>query len=291
MSFSDKKPRPRTGFGRVLSALGQNFFAHDVGRDSAALSYYLLFAIFPMLILVSILLGLLQLDMESTLAVLSRLIPEEVVQVIESYLTYVSGLQSPRLLWFCMVFSIWFPMRAISCLTHSIRKAFGKPQPENPLKNQLLLLIGALLLIVVISLALVLIVIGRRVLELAARVVTLSPGFIALWSYGRFLILFVVVFLSIAGVYSLALGRRMPWRETLPGVSFSVCAGTLLGMLFSYYVENFGQYSILYGSIATIIVVLLWLYMTSNVLVLGAELSAELSRRRHARLVDKEDTV
>ena len=281
MNISKKPSRPKTAFGQVVSELGQRFFTHDVGRDSAALSYYFLFAIFPLLILISLLVGLLHVNIESTSALLSQVIPADVVGVIENYLSYVSGLRSPKMLWFCMIFSIWFPMRAINCLTHSIRKAFGHGNPDSPLKNQFFLFLAALVLILVISFSLSLIVIGRRVLEFAARFITLSKGFITVWNYGRFAVLFVIILLSISAIYFLAVGRRMPWKDVLPGVLFSVVAWTLFSVIFSYYVEHFGNYSILYGSIATIVVVLLWLFMTSTVLVLGAELSAVLTQRRH----------
>ena len=281
-------PRPKTAFGQIISEVGRRFFSHGVGRNAAALSYYLLFAIFPLLVLTSLLVGLLHVDIASTTALLSRVIPADVVDVIESYLQYISGLRSPRILWFCMVFSIWFPMRAINSLTFAIRRAYGRPAPKNQLRNEFLLLLAALVLILVISFSLLLIVIGRRVLELAARFVTLSGTFITLWNYGRFAILFFIIFCSVAAVYPLALGRRLPWRDVVPGVLISVFGGTLLSAAFSYYVEHFGKYSILYGSIATIVVVLLWLYMTSNILILGAEFSAVLSRRRRQKPAPEE---
>ena len=81
----------------------------------------------------------------------------------------------------------------------------------------------------------------------------------------------------------LSQGRRRPLREVLPGVGSTLAAWLVLSMAFSYYVEHVGQYSVLYGSIATVIVVLLWLYMSGQILVLGAEFSAAL--------IDRETTV
>jgi len=265
---------PRTRFGKGFRELVRRYFAHDIARDSAALSYYLLFALFPLLVLISYLVSLLHLNIESTTRMLSQVIPGTVVDVIESYLYYVSKLRSPRVLWFCAIFSIWFPMRAIRTLTHSVRKAFGQDIPTGRLRNTLRIIMAAMILIIVISLSLGLVVVGRRVLELVDRFITLEDWFITAWNYGRFVILFITIMLSFAAIYSLALGKRLPWHWTFPGVSFSVGMGMLLSMLFSYYVEHFGQYSILYGSIATAMVALLWLYMTSNVLIIGSELSA-----------------
>ena len=62
----------------------------------------------------------------------------------------------------------------------------------------------------------------------------------------------------------------------------SLAAWMVLSMAFSYYVETMGRYSVLYGSIATVIVVLLWLYMSGQVLILGAEFSAALLDEKRA---------
>ena len=81
-------------------------------------------------------------------------------------------------------------------------------------------------------------------------------------------------------LYMLSQGQRRPLREVLPGVGGSLAAWMVLSMAFSYYVEHLGRYSVLYGSIATVIVVLLWLYMSGQVLILGAEFAAALLEKR-----------
>ena len=282
---------PRTGFGRLMADLVRRYYVHDVARDSAALTYYLLFAIFPLLIFVSALLGVLELDIDSITAVLTPLLPADVVGVVRSYLTYVAANQSRQLLWFSLVFSIWFPMRSTGCLMHSLRKAFGRSAPENMLLTQLRNLLFTVWMILVIGLTLVLVVVGRRALHFLSRIVPLSETFISVWGYLRFIILGLVMAISLGILYQLALGQRRPLREVLPGVGSSLAAWLLLSMAFSYYVEHVGQYSVLYGSIATVIVVLLWLYMSGQILVLGAEFSAALIDRETtaAPLGEEED--
>ena len=271
---------PRTGFGRLAGDMIRRYYVHDVARDSAALTYYLLFAIFPLLIFVSTLLGVLELDIASITAVLAPILPSDVVDIIRTYLEYVAANQSRQLLWFSLVFSIWFPMRSTGCLMHSLRKAFGRSAPENILLGQLRTL---LFTIWMIGLTLALVVVGRRALYFLSGFLPLSETFISVWGYLRFIILGLVMAISLGILYQLALGQRRPLREVLPGVGSSLAAWLLLSMAFSYYVENMARYAQLYGSIATIVVVLLWLYMSGQVLILGAELSASLiHRKKHA---------
>ena len=274
---------PRTGFGRLAGDMIRRYYVHDVARDSAALTYYLLFAIFPLLIFVSTLLGVLELDIASITAVLAPILPSHVVHIIRTHLEYVAAYQSPPLLWFSLVFSIWFPMRSTGCLMHSLRKAFGRSAPENILLGQLRTLLFTIWMIFVIGLTLALVVVGRRALYFLSGFLPLSETFISVWGYLRFIILGLVMAISLGILYQLALGQRRPLREVLPGVGSSLAAWLLLSMAFSYYVENMARYAQLYGSIATIVVVLLWLYMSGQVLILGAELSASLiHRKKHA---------
>lgn len=274
---------PRTGFGRLAGDMIRRYYVHDVARDSAVLTYYLLFAIFPLLIFVSTLLGVLELDIASITAVLAPILPSDVVDIIRTYLEYVAANQSRQLLWFSLVFSIWFPMRSTGCLMHSLRKAFGRSAPENILLGQLRTLLFTIWMIFVIGLTLALVVVGRRALYFLSGFLPLSETFISVWGYLRFIILGLVMAISLGILYQLALGQRRPLREVLPGVGSSLAAWLLLSMAFSYYVENMARYAQLYGSIATIVVVLLWLYMSGQVLILGAELSASLiHRKKHA---------
>ena len=274
---------PRTGFGRLAGDMIRRYYVHDVARDSAALTYYLLFAIFPLLIFVSTLLGVLELDIASITAVLAPILPSDVVDIIRTYLEYVAANQSRQLLWFSLVFSIWFPMRSTGCLMHSLRKAFGRSAPENILLGRLRTLLFTIWMIFVIGLTLALVVVGRRALYFLSGFLPLSETFISVWGYLRFIILGRVMAISLGILYQLALGQRRPLREVLPGVGSSLAAWLLLSMAFSYYVENMARYAQLYGSIATIVVVLLWLYMSGQVLILGAELSASLiHRKKHA---------
>lgn len=274
---------PRTGFGRLAGDMIRRYYVHDVARDSAALTYYLLFAIFPLLIFVSTLLGVLELDIASITAVLAPILPSDVVDIIRTYLEYVAANQSRQLLWFSLVFSIWFPMRSTGCLMHSLRKAFGRSAPENILLGQLRTLLFTIWMIFVIGLTLALVVVGRRALYFLSGFLPLSETFISVWGYLRFIILGLVMAISLGILYQLALGQRRPLREVLPGVGSSLAAWLLLSMAFSYYVENMARYAQLYGSIATIVVILLWLYMSGQVLILGAELSASLiHRKKHA---------
>lgn len=261
------------------------YYAHDVARDSAALTYYLLFATFPLLVFFSTLVGLMHLDIEGLLDSMSRILPEQVLGIVGSYLEYVSTSPSRQLLVFSLIFSIWFPMRSTSCLMHSVRKAYGMLQPPGLVGGTLRNLAFTLWLIVTIAASIVLTTVGRRALKFVSGLVRIPAGFIDLWGTLRFVALGVIMLLVLVPLNMLARGNRCPLREVVPGVLLSMVAWLALSAAFSYYVENVAHYSELYGSIATIVVVLLWLYMTGQVLIMGAEYNgARLAGRKPAEI-------
>lgn len=99
-----KGTHPRTALGQTAAQMIRRYYLHDVARDSAALTYYLLFAIFPLLIFVSTLLGILELDVDSIVTGLRQIVPGDVAEVVRGYLEYVSGNASRQLMWFSLVF-------------------------------------------------------------------------------------------------------------------------------------------------------------------------------------------
>ena len=86
--------------------MGRRYFDHHVGRDSAALTYYLLFALFPLLIFLSNLVGIMSVDISGFLHEIRAFIPEEALDIIEQYLIYVGRDSSPRVLWVSLVCSV-----------------------------------------------------------------------------------------------------------------------------------------------------------------------------------------
>lgn len=278
MSSHPSQPR----FLRTAADLARRYFDHGVARDSAALTYYLLFALFPTLIFFSNLVGLLSADAQGLLRELSAVVPQEVSAFLEQYLAYVSETSSRTLLWFSLVFSVYFPFRATNALFVSVRKARGLPPPTDLPRHLARVLLGTILMIVTLAAALIVAVCGRRALEALSGRLYVSRGFIRLWTPLRFLLLGVAAGFMIATLYALAQGdghgasgRQPIW----PGVTAALASWLALSLLFSLYVEHAGRFSIIYGSIGTVIVLLLWLCLTATALIMGAEVNGALSGR------------
>ena len=243
---------PQNRFLRGIYLLVQRYLRHNVGMQGAALAFYLLFMIFPLLIFVSSLLGLLQLDVDAILAAVQEFLPREIVSFIGVYLTYVGRNPSVKLLLFGLFFS---------------------------LKT----LLYTAVLIATIALTLTLMSVGDRLLLYAVDSFGLPRFWAVLWAKLRFPVAAVAGYFALFFLYALSQDGRQPWRNIWPGTMAALGAWLALNWLYSTYVENFADYSLLYGSIGTAIALLIWLYMTAVTLIMGAELNATLISLRKDR--------
>ena len=268
---------------RGIYLLARRYFRHGVGVQSAALAFDLRFLIFPFLIFISALLGLLDLNVTAILLALGEFLPRDVVDIVRAYLVHVGESPSPKLMLFGLFFSIWFPMRATNALMVSVRTAYHLGPPKRAVIHRLKTLLYTVVLISAIALTLALMTIGDRLLGYAVGNFRLPLLLAELWVRMRFPAAAVVGYFALFFLYALAQDGRRPWRDLWPGTLAALAVWMGLSWLYAMYVENFANYSLLYGSIGTVVVLMIWLYMSANVLILGAELNGTLvSMRKEA---------
>lgn len=274
--------------GKFLTAIVRRYFVHDVGRQAAALAYYLLFTIFPFLIFVSSLLGLLRLDVDGILRSLSALLPAGVLDLVGAYLTYVSQTSSRAMLWFSLVFTIYFPMRASDCLMQAVRRAYHLPRPRNPIVYWFKVLLYTVFLLVAIAVTLFLTTVGERMLLSLSGVLHLPAGFARLWGSLRFAVAGAVMFAAIGILYAAAQDARQSARNVIPGALTALAGWLVASGAYAFYVENFANYSLIYGALGTIIVLMVWLNLTAVVLIMGSEVNGALLSLRRDRESNRE---
>ena len=277
----------------VIRLAIQNAITHDVGKSAAALTYYMLFALFPLLIFISNLVGLLDLNVASITAALLPIMPDDVVYLLESYLNHITDNSSEVLLWFSLVFTVWFPMRAVKGLMDDVRLAYGLGKPAKPVLYTIRQLVFTVVFLVFIVILFLLAILGRRFVTTAIawlgfnQVLEIPPFLLNLWQYLRFALLAAIMFAVVGMLYAIAQDRKQGVKTIMPGVLLSMISWLAVSIGFSVYVENFANYSVIYGALGAVIVLLIWLYMTSFILIMGAEWNAALFKYRHSEEAGK----
>ena len=255
--------------------LWQRYTHHDVSHQAAALAYFLLFSLFPILILASQLIG--TLDLSGLLSTLRSILPERVLLLVEHYLFYAAEHTGYSLLWFSVVFSVWFPMRATDCLIHAVRRAHALAEPQHPVTYRIKVLLYTVLLLLSIGLTALVTVISRSAMASLAILLGLPNGFAHLWILARFVVVGIVVLGALSVLYAAAQDQRPSLSAILPGAACSALAWIILSAVYSFYTEFFANYDLVYGTLSTVAVVLIWLYLSAIALIMGAELNAVLA--------------
>ncbi len=261
---------------RLGEGMVRGYLEHEVGKSAAALAYYLLFSFFPLLIFLSTLVGFLELEPLTLGPPLQGLIPGEVLRLVNAYLSHVTQLRSGNLLAASLLATIWLPMRAVDSLMKAVNTAYDVKNPRPTLWHQVVVLLFTLFLMAVMMLTLVLVLAGRGFLTFLSRYLPAIRPFIDLWNTLRFPMMGAAFFLALGALYWVAPGIRGPRRRVFPGAVAALASWLAFSAGFSFYVENIANYSVLYGALGGIIILLLWLYATATVLILGAEFNHTL---------------
>ena len=252
-----------------------------VARAAAALAYFLILTLFPLLMCVNFFIGLLPLSPEEVFSALDSILPRESLSLILDYLDYVSAIpqsQSTPLLLACL-FTIGLSASAgLRTLLQTMDELY-QVRRANSLHRLVLSVALSLLFLLTIYLSIVVIFTGDwffRLLEsrLPQALLDLIPlvTLSQLWGWLRYLLLFLLVLVLVLAVYRL--GTPLPFRRhtrTLYLTALlSATALVACSVLFSWFIGMSSRYSLVYGSLASLIILLVWLYFCGNILLLGA---------------------
>lgn len=263
----------RKGWQKVILLTIQGYFDNKVGRNAAAMTYYLLFAMFPFFIFVTSLLGLLHLPTLTLDGQITRFLPEDVVAFLNLAIEHITKSSNNALLTFGLVFSVWFPLRAVSNLMEAINDIYGE---EKSGSHSIRTAILTALTIVLIPAMLLLLLLGERVLGFVGEYIPISAEFISGWSRMRFVPMAAALLFMLSAVYFFSPSKIQKARYILPGTILSMGVWMLFSLIFSYYVDHMGRYSIIYGSIGVIIALLVWMDWSMIAMLMGAVFNVAL---------------
>ena len=259
----------------------QTYGRLGVSRAAASLAYFLILTLFPLLVCVNFFIGLLELDPEAVFSALDPLLPRESLSIILEYLTYVSGIpqsQSTPLL-LASLFTILLSASAgLRTLLKTMDELY-QIRHVSSLRRVAVSVILSLLFLLTIYLSIVVIFTGDwffQVLEerLPPPLAELIPLRLLsqLWGWLRYLLLFFCVLLLVLAVYRMGTPPPLRREKKVLRLTALLSAGALVAcsVLFSWFIGMSSRYSLVYGSLASLIILLVWLYFCGNILLLGA---------------------
>lgn len=277
----DKPGKRNIGVLTVAKEAIKDFFADDMTTYASALAYQVLFSIFPFIIFLIALLGFLRLsrffDWLRTHAemVFPQQVLPQVNQVIDELQRQEGGLLSLGVL-----VALWTASAAVRALINALNVAYEVRESRPAWKLYPLSILYTLGLAVLLISAAVLLVVGPQAMQWLAHQVGLEQIFVQIWAWLRWPAALLLLMIALAMIYYAAPNVRHRFRLITPGAVVAVLVWIAASIGFDYYVRNFADYNAMYGSIGTIVVLLLYFFLSAAVLLFGAEINSVLERHR-----------
>lgn len=249
-----------------------------VSRSSAELAYYLLLTLFPLLIMVISAVGWLPLESEMVTAFLKTIVPAQSFELISDYVTYVLSRQSIGLFLAGLIMSITASSAAFRSLLSISAEIYGR-RTFRGIWYMLTSLLFSVLLLVLVYVSLIVVLTGNWFFQWFRNLFYMLPLPTNL-KWIRLLILFGVALLFLTLLYRVT----APWgNKRPPVVKGAVSIAVLLvgaSALFSTFINFSARYSTVYGSLASMIILMVWLYLCGNIVILGNVLNYVWWRRK-----------
>lgn len=252
----------------------------EIGDDNcfglaAQLSFYFLMALFPALLFLVALIGYVPVEtaFSEPLAALRTIAPRELVELIRGQLAQIAEGSQASLLTLGVVGAIWSSSAAMVAIIDALNRAFNVTEWRPWWKRRLVAIALTVALAVFIVVSLVLVLIGPAFAFRVADWLRFGPVVAVLWALLRWPVMIGCAVLGVDLVYHFAPNRRTRWVWVTPGSVLATGLWLASSFAFKLYVTNFSNYTATYGTIGGAIVTMLWFYVSSIAVLIGAELN------------------
>lgn len=270
-----------------------DFFIKEISNSSlvnraSSLAYSFMLAVFPATIFLCTLIPYIPIDnfQIELLRILANIMPTNAYLAFRGTILDIIRNQNGQLLSFGFLTTVYFATNGVT----NLMKAFNKSSLLTDKRSWLKRRVVALYLTIAISFALVIaigiLVAGQAVISFIKFHLASKNAF---WFYSilflrwvvSWLVIVIIFFATVSVLYRYGPAHKKRWKFINPGAVLATALAVLTSLGFSYYINNFSSYNKVYGSIGTLIVVMIWMYLNSLILLIGFELNAsvELSKR------------
>ena len=282
--FGDMRDLLRFG---TLKATVQEFLRDDALGLAAQLAYYLILALFPFILFLVAVLDAFGSSspafVNELFDYLRRVMPAQVFDLIETYTerTLRNEDTAPGLLSVGILGTIWAASGAFSALINALNRAYDVQETRPFWKVKGIAILMTLGLSVLVLGGVLLLISGPSIGEAIAEVFTLDDEFVVVWNVARWPVALLFMVATVALLFYFAPDAGQPFRWITPGGFVGIALWVLASLAFNLYLSSdFNSYNKTYGSIGTVIILLLYLYISSLTILFGATLNATLVRMK-----------
>jgi membrane protein len=275
---------PRGAWPGILKRTYREYKADNLSDLAAALTYYAVLAIFPMLIVLVSVLGLIGSSVTQPLIEnLGKVAPGAAKQIFTSAIQNIQSNQGTAgvLVVVGIAGALWSASSYVAAFMRASNVVWDVEEGR-PVWRTIPVRIGVTILtVVLLTIGALAVTLTGGLAKQLGNVIGVGSTAVTIWDIAKWPVLVLLVALILAILYYAAPNVRQPgFRWVTPGGLLAVVLWIVVSALFAFYVANFSSYNKTYGALASVIVFLVWLWITNTVILLGAELNAEIERGR-----------
>lgn len=239
---------------------------------------FLLLSLFPMAMYCIAIFSYLPFDTGRFSQYLFTVLPEGLTPLLKQILTEAYVESSTMIKSFTMLGMLFCGSKGVYAVIIGMNAVYGIRETRSGIVLYILAIVYVLVFFAALGLMMILIVLGNEIFDWVIRLVPSLMVFKNLFRYGKYPCMLVVLLAFFLLVYMNVPNRKSKIRYEFPGAVFSTIVWLVYSWAFAFYISNFGNYSVTYGSLATIVIFILWLYGTMNIVFVGAELNVVLRK-------------
>ena len=282
----------------VMKRSLKKFKADNCTDWAAALTYYAVLALFPAMIVLVSLIGLVS-DGQHTINTLLDMVrglgPKTAVDSLKGPITDVVQQRSAAgpLLILGLLGALWSASGYVGAFTRAANVIYRVEEGRRFYKLKPLQVLITLVCLVLVAIVAIGLVVSGPVAKSVGNVIGAGGTAVTVWNYAKWPVLLLVVCLLLSLLYWVAPNVKQPrFRWFTIGGLLALVVWVIASVAFGFYVANFGSYNKTYGSLGAVIIFLVWLYLTNCAILLGAEVNAEVERGRELQAdLDAEDQL
>lgn len=258
-------------FGKKLL---KRYIDHGVAATSAQVAYNWILAFFPFLIFLIALATYTPITINIILDYVSQFVPQTVMTFINNTLNQFIEYRNTTLLSIGVIVSLWTASTAVKSLIRGVRIAYNDKQIRPFWRSRLVAIMYTVLFAILILGLMILLVFGNKLGYTMVNYLKLENSyFISIWHKIRFYLPLFLLLMALYLIYRFIPKQEKKYRRVWPGTLTITLVWYAFSMLFSIYVDNYAKYNQMYGSIGGIFVLLIWLYVSCTLIIIGAEIN------------------
>jgi len=266
--------------GGFLKELADRYAEHSVSAYSAQMAFFLMLSIFPFFIFLFTVLGKLSINSDVLITILETFFPKEVHQLTIDFIENNIVVEGNSLVSISILGIIWSASKGVRALMVSLNKAYEIKETRSFLIIKALDMIYTMLIVVVILLLLTLPNIGADVFRFIGRYIDINWEVVETFNLVKRILIPSTLTLLMGLIYMYVPNLKLKIKDVIWGTVFSIFGWAILSYFFTIFINEFANYKVVYGSLATVIILMFWLYFSSILLIIGGEINSIVKEKK-----------